>query len=315
MKSRDSELIIYCEGEKTEPNYLDKFKQKKIKVSFEVVEGKGGNRIDIVENAISKFDSHVEANNKRYRKKNRTSEPAPIDYEKWLLIDHDGGSDFLQAVKKAIDNGFHVAYSNMCFEYWILLHFDTQYNDGKTIFGTSQYISTQGVLSSSHSQPIIDLINKEIDKYNKKTNLPCSAYDKKVPDDVFDLLLAKDSRTCKRRIVEAYSKAKDIHYNKESKLRGISSILESSHEDSYETLQTVWDESITLVYKLIYRLGIIMECCFTDINDKKVMLQQHGKTWYYYKGNNQVKFKGDTSTYYCPIYYEDYEREVERCRL
>ena len=41
----------------------------------------------------------------------------------WVVFDKDDFEDFDQAIKEGIDKGYHVAWSNQAFEYWLYLHF------------------------------------------------------------------------------------------------------------------------------------------------------------------------------------------------
>ena len=38
--------------------------------------------------------------------------------QKWLVFDYDGRDDYLKAIDTACKNGFGVAFSSMCIEYW-----------------------------------------------------------------------------------------------------------------------------------------------------------------------------------------------------
>lgn len=41
-----------------------------------------------------------------------------------MIFDYDGHDDFWDAIKFARKNGFQVAFSSMCIEYWFVLHFE-----------------------------------------------------------------------------------------------------------------------------------------------------------------------------------------------
>jgi hypothetical protein len=101
-------FLIVCEGEKTEPNYFEKFKRKFGNVIFEIdCEGKGYNTLRVIEEAIKIRDK-----NQKY---NRV----------WAVFDKDGFSenDFNSAIQKAKVNNIGCAWSNEAFELWYLLHF------------------------------------------------------------------------------------------------------------------------------------------------------------------------------------------------
>ncbi len=97
-------ILIYCEGENTEPSYFRKFR-----LSTAVVEafGQGRNTKSLVERAIE------------LKMKG--------DYDQvWCVFDGDDNSiqNFNEAVWLAEKNGFGIAYSIQAFEYWLILHFE-----------------------------------------------------------------------------------------------------------------------------------------------------------------------------------------------
>jgi hypothetical protein len=99
-------FLIVCEGEKTEPNYFEKFRvPKKI---FDVV-GIGANTISLVEKAIELRNNSI------------------VSYaEVWCVFDRDSfpAQNFNNAITLARQNNINVAYSNEAFEIWYLLHFN-----------------------------------------------------------------------------------------------------------------------------------------------------------------------------------------------
>ena len=102
-------FLIACEGEKTEPNYFEKFGRKFGNVIFEIdCVGKGYNTLKVVEEAI------------KIRDKN------PNKYDRvWAVFDKDNfpDNDFNSAIQKAKANNIGCAWSNEAFELWYLLHF------------------------------------------------------------------------------------------------------------------------------------------------------------------------------------------------
>ena len=97
-------ILIYCEGENTEPSY---FRELKISNADIKAFGEGKNTISLVKSA------------------KQIADEGKYD-EVWCVFDKD---DFLeQNFNKAIDlaksYGFNVAYSNQAFEYWLILHFE-----------------------------------------------------------------------------------------------------------------------------------------------------------------------------------------------
>jgi len=103
-------FLIVCEGEKTEPNYFQKFR---VPGSIIDVRGTGANTDSLVKEAI--------------KLKNKAS------YDQvWCVFDRDSFPllNFNNALLLAAANNISVAYSNEAFELWYLLHF--YYHDSAT---------------------------------------------------------------------------------------------------------------------------------------------------------------------------------------
>jgi hypothetical protein len=103
-------ILILCEGEKTEPNYFNSIKRK-FKLSNVDIRGLGSNTDKITESAIK--------NHKDYS-------------QVWCVFDRDSFKSHhfnraFQMIEKY--KNIHIAYSNEAFELWYLLHFN-YYNTG-----------------------------------------------------------------------------------------------------------------------------------------------------------------------------------------
>jgi hypothetical protein len=98
-------FLIYCEGEKTEPNYFHGFRAPSLIVK---VEGLRKNTLSLVQRVIEL----------------RAAEEGEYD-QTWCVFDKDDFPDdkFNQAISLARRNGMKVAYSNQSFELWYVLHF------------------------------------------------------------------------------------------------------------------------------------------------------------------------------------------------
>ena len=122
-------------------------------------------------------------------------------------------------------------FSNMCIEYWFVLHF---YNlDGQQI----------PMKNDSHSQAQIDLVNRAIELYNKNAPVKVKPYDnesKTVEEDFFDLMMAIHPETHNQRLVDAYNRAKTIHETKRNQ-------------------GAEFAESVTTMYELMKELGVVRE--------------------------------------------------------
>jgi hypothetical protein len=99
-------FLIVCEGKKTEPYYFKSFRVPKAIVA---IEGAAGDPTRLVNSAykLSNEDEYDQV---------------------WCVFDRDEGAwtsqNFNNALQNAKTYGFHVAYSNECFELWYILHFE-----------------------------------------------------------------------------------------------------------------------------------------------------------------------------------------------
>lgn len=106
-------ILIVCEGIKTEPFYFESFKKfNRGTVVYNVdIEGRGENTIQVVDRAIELRDKAKETEH---------------EYDRvWAVFDKDSFSDdrFNGAIIKAHDNNVSTAWSNEAFELWYLYHF------------------------------------------------------------------------------------------------------------------------------------------------------------------------------------------------
>ncbi|MCU0664787.1 MAG: RloB family protein, partial [Myxococcota bacterium] len=137
-------LHIFCEGEKTEPNYihgyLDKFHPGHRRLRVIVIEKTDKNTpVQLIEEAIAKKKSAPEG-----------------DYF-WVVYDRENEKKYpaklhVNARVKANKHGVGIALSNVCFEVWILLHYQT---------GVAAYHSCDDLIAKS------DLRKKHIPSYEK----------------------------------------------------------------------------------------------------------------------------------------------------
>lgn len=212
-------VILFVEGENTEKSYFDLLKKTCCKIIPVTKRGHGiSSCVDFVNSSEQAWKTMPKAEREKYS-------------HRWLVFDADGHPDFDRAVRLAREKGFEIAFSNMCIEYWFMLHFVD--HDGRPI----------PLLGSSHSAAQINRINDCIKSYNRTAKSSVAEYDsgcKMVEDDFFDLMLAIDPNTKKSRIVSAYERAKSIH--------------EAKISNGCETL-----ESVTSIYQLLRQLGVIEE--------------------------------------------------------
>ena len=116
-------FLIVCEDDKSAPDYF-KALRKHFSLSATSIEvaGSGGNTqpIQVVEEAIQR----------KRRAAGRNSGTVPFA-QVWCVIDGDYGDKISNARNKADSQGVELAISTMCFEYWVLLHFEE--NDKATL--------------------------------------------------------------------------------------------------------------------------------------------------------------------------------------
>lgn len=112
-------MKIFCEGAKTEPGYLQGYidfrteedtERRKI---FEIPSTNKNTPVQLVEVAL----------------KVKNSDKSKEGDEYWVVYDREAVSKYsvenhAKAYEKAINNGINVALSNVCFEFWLLLHLE-----------------------------------------------------------------------------------------------------------------------------------------------------------------------------------------------
>lgn len=109
-------LVVVCEGEKTEPKYLDDFTKDYNNHLVEVkIIPKGGAPVTLVKKAIE-FKKELE------RTARRTKNSFDQRFQVWGLFDVDEHPNIPQAKDLARGNDIALGISNPCFELWGLLH-------------------------------------------------------------------------------------------------------------------------------------------------------------------------------------------------
>ena len=116
MISISKRILILCEDEKSSKIYFQSFKKdEKLKrdlssVDIQVIHPKNHDPVGLVTKA-------KEMQTKARKDRN------PYD-EIWIVMDRDGHVNIDQALNTAEANKIQVALSVICFEYWVLLHFE-----------------------------------------------------------------------------------------------------------------------------------------------------------------------------------------------
>ena len=100
-------LLVVCEGNGTEPDYIHGFVRHQRDAMVKVtIPRERGDPKKVVEIA----------------KKINGASGDDFD-EVWCVFDRDEHERFFDAITMARDNGFELAISNPCFELWLVLHF------------------------------------------------------------------------------------------------------------------------------------------------------------------------------------------------
>ncbi|MGQ6631187.1 RloB family protein [Serratia sp. IR-2025] len=111
-----NKMYIFCEGAKTEPlylsSYIEEFAKNKSKVIF-IPKTRKNTPVQLVDEAINK-------------KNGRESIDGDVF---WVVYDRESTAKYprkkhKEAWDKAKKHGINVAISTVCFEFWVLLHFE-----------------------------------------------------------------------------------------------------------------------------------------------------------------------------------------------
>lgn len=109
-------MHVYCEGAKTEPNYIQSYinsrNDSSLRSVVRIEDTSKNTAVQLVEEAISD--------------KKSGKHPAGDVY--WVVYDRESVSKYpdafhAKAYASAKANDINIALSNVCFEYWLLLHF------------------------------------------------------------------------------------------------------------------------------------------------------------------------------------------------
>ena len=114
-------LYVFCEGAKTEPAYLDAV-QRQFDSAQILVEatGVGGVPSTVADEAIR----HAKVLRRDLRSRaDRRSSFEEAD-QVWVVFDQDRHPNVPSVVRRCRDSKVEVAYSNPCFELWLVLHLE-----------------------------------------------------------------------------------------------------------------------------------------------------------------------------------------------
>jgi hypothetical protein len=117
-------IIIYCEGENTEPAYFSAFAGQYEKDAMIKVEPiPAGLPMSVAESAVARAKREGLAKSSRKKPKNSFEEHDQV----WAAFDRDQHPHFDEAVALCIAEGIRICRSNPCFEVWLILH-ETDYD-------------------------------------------------------------------------------------------------------------------------------------------------------------------------------------------
>jgi hypothetical protein len=155
-------LHIYCEGEKTEPNYINGYINSK---------HQGNRRLKIIR--IEKTSKNTPIQLVEEALKQKKSRSTPDEDVFWVVYDRESSQKHPDNLhKKAYEkagNRLNIALSNVCFEIWILLHFQDV---------TAPYMNYEDLYKNSHLCGHLE--NLGFGKYEKSTTSLYPQLDKDV---------------------------------------------------------------------------------------------------------------------------------------
>lgn len=109
--------LIVTEGKCTEPLYFRGMQK--------LIREKIGGTIDVVEMPAIDIYGAGCSTRKLIEKTEQLVKNAKVFYQNiWVVFDKDDFMDFDDAIREGTEKGYHIAWSNQSFEYWIYLHFN-----------------------------------------------------------------------------------------------------------------------------------------------------------------------------------------------
>lgn len=204
-------VFIFCEGKKTEPNYIRAYISHFHPACARL---KNAERPVDIRDTVKNTPKQLVEEAVRFSKK--------LDFDKdqvWVMYDRESPAEYsddnhAQAWLNAKKSGVKVALSNVCFEYWLLLHLKetsqpaNSYNDltsrpaFKTAFeelGFQSYGKGEAkVAKALISEERIDDAKKRAQRINEQAKTNCDASDTELPyrlnpyTNVYEVLEAID---------------------------------------------------------------------------------------------------------------------------
>jgi len=143
-------LHIFCEGEKTEPNYLNKYLDKYHPFN---------RRLNVIKIERTKKTTARQLVDVAEELKARRDTPESDDF--WVVYDREGVHKYSndlhsQSFERAKRENINIAFSNVCFEVWLLLHL---------VYSTASYTDCDNFLANSPFRA--ELAKRKIASYSK----------------------------------------------------------------------------------------------------------------------------------------------------
>lgn len=113
VRNQNKRIFIFSEGENTEPKYFKAYEREVNAAIIVVCERDRGVPKTLLEHAKEKKSI---INGRAYRAENGTGD------EVWIVFDRDEHLEIPRVIKECAANGIGYAYSNPCFEVWLILH-------------------------------------------------------------------------------------------------------------------------------------------------------------------------------------------------
>ncbi len=150
LKPRPNSYLIVTEGAQTEPLYF--------KGLIDLIKENQGGVLDVVSPPYFDIRGEGRSTVSLIRKTDELVNKSKFIFQNiWVVFDKDDFSDFDEAIHLATEKGYHTAWTNQSFEYWLYLHF--HYND-----------------SALHRKDWCE----KLDEVFKKLNVPNGKYEKNI---------------------------------------------------------------------------------------------------------------------------------------
>lgn len=116
LRSPKARFVIYTEGKNTEPDYFRAMKRHLTGALIDIeVTGAAGVPFTLAEQACAR--AKALARTKRNRSSFEESDRI------WVVFDRDQHPRIPEAIQKCNGSGVGIAFSNPCFELWLILHY------------------------------------------------------------------------------------------------------------------------------------------------------------------------------------------------